>query len=174
MISGHFLVHFRWNFRRNFLSNIFIAPKDSSSNSRGNLPIYFWAISLISAVITTLEDFDSILPARTVTVKESTCSCLSLIWNLSKHCKLYADPFDPEAPFDSNTASDDEIVDWIDRVMMWADENDKEGFQIETRAHWLMGLLIIWLAKSLIDFETKKGSMRQIYECWYSVRAGTH
>ena len=69
-----------------------------------------------------------------MTVKKSTYSCLSLIRNLSKHCKLYAEPFDPEAPFDSNTASDDEIAEWMDRVMMWAAENDKEGFQIETRA----------------------------------------
>ena len=30
---------------------------------------YFWAILLISAIITILEDFGSLLPARTVTVK---------------------------------------------------------------------------------------------------------
>ena len=54
---------------KNF-SNIFIAPKDSSLNFRGSLFSYFWAIMLIFAVITIIEDFGSLLPARTVTVKE--------------------------------------------------------------------------------------------------------
>ena len=63
--------HFRWNFRRKFFSNIFIAPKDSSLNFRGSLLSYFWAILLISAVITILEDFGSLLPVRTVTVKSN-------------------------------------------------------------------------------------------------------
>ena len=52
-----------------FFSNIIIAPKDSSLNSRGSLLSYFWAILLISALITILENFGSLLPARTVTVK---------------------------------------------------------------------------------------------------------
>ena len=46
----------------------FIAPKDSSLNFKGSLSSYFWAILLISAVIAILEDFGSLLPARTVTV----------------------------------------------------------------------------------------------------------
>ena len=50
--------------------NIFIEPKDSSLNFRGSLLSYFWAILLISAVITILEDFGSLLPARNVTVKQ--------------------------------------------------------------------------------------------------------
>ena len=37
----------------------FIAPKDSSLNFRGRLLSYFWAILLISTVITILEDFGS-------------------------------------------------------------------------------------------------------------------
>ena len=49
--------------------NIFIAQKDSSLNFRESLLSYFWAILLIYAVITILKDFDSLLPARTVTVK---------------------------------------------------------------------------------------------------------
>ena len=75
VVSGHFSVHFRrnfrfrWNFRRKKFSwNIFIEPKDSSLNFRGGLSSYFWAIVLISAVISILEDFGSLLPARTVTV----------------------------------------------------------------------------------------------------------
>ena len=47
----------------------FIAPKDSSLNFRGSLLGYFWAIVRISAVISILEDFGSLLPARSVTVK---------------------------------------------------------------------------------------------------------
>ena len=83
-----------------------------------------------------------------MTVKESIYSCLSLIWNLSKHCKLYAEPFDPEAPFDANTASDYEVMDWMDRVSLWAAENDKEGFQIDTR-----GLIGWWaFSDNLIGF----------------------
>ena len=44
----------------------FIAPKDSSLNFRGIICSYFWAIMLIAAGISIL---DSLLPARTVTVK---------------------------------------------------------------------------------------------------------
>ena len=63
-------VHFRWNFRRkNFVWKIFISPKDSFLNFRGSLLSYFWAIRLISAVISILEDFGSLLPARPVAVK---------------------------------------------------------------------------------------------------------
>ena len=69
VISGHFSVHFRWNSRRKIFLNIFIEPKDSSLNFRGSLLSYFWPIMLISAVISILEDFGSLLPARTVTVK---------------------------------------------------------------------------------------------------------
>ena len=50
-------------------SNIFIAPKDSSLNFMGSLLSYFSAILLISAVISLLVDFGSLLSARTVTVK---------------------------------------------------------------------------------------------------------
>ena len=72
VISGQFSVHFRWNFRRkNFVWRIFIAPKDSSLNFRGSLLSFFWANVLISAVISIIEDFGSLLPARTVTVKHS-------------------------------------------------------------------------------------------------------
>ena len=52
----------------NKISNIFIAPKDSSLNFKAGLLSLFWAILLISTVITILEDFGSLLPARTVTV----------------------------------------------------------------------------------------------------------
>ena len=60
-ISGEISAQFFWD--------IFIAPKDSSLNFRGYLFSYFWAIVLMSAVISILEDFGSPLPARTVTVK---------------------------------------------------------------------------------------------------------
>ena len=53
----------------NFFWKIFIAPKDSSLNFRGSLFSYFLAIVLISAVISILDDFGSLLPARTVTVR---------------------------------------------------------------------------------------------------------
>ena len=62
VISGHFSVHFRWNLVES-------APKDSSLNYRGSLLSHFWATVLISAVISIYEDFGSLLPARTVTVK---------------------------------------------------------------------------------------------------------
>ena len=39
-----------------------------SISGRG-LSSYFWAIVLISALISILDDFGSLLPARTVTVK---------------------------------------------------------------------------------------------------------
>ena len=48
---------------------IFIAPKDSSLNFSGSLLGYFWAIMLISAVISNLEDFGSLLPPRPIAVK---------------------------------------------------------------------------------------------------------
>ena len=53
--------------------------------------------------------------------------------NLFKHCKMYAEPFDPEASINVETASDTEVENWMDNVTKWAEENDKEGFQIETR-----------------------------------------
>ena len=57
VISGLFSVHFRWNIqRRNF-----IAPKESSLDFRGSLLSYFWAIMLISAVLSILEEFGSLL-----------------------------------------------------------------------------------------------------------------
>ena len=52
----------------NFRRKIFIAPKDSSLNFRGSVFSYF-SIVLISAVMSILDDFGSLLPARTVTVK---------------------------------------------------------------------------------------------------------
>ena len=53
VVSDQLLVHFRWNFR----PKIFIAPKDSFLNFRGSLLGNFWAIVLISAVMSILEDF---------------------------------------------------------------------------------------------------------------------
>ena len=47
----------------------FIEPKDSSLNFKGSVLSYFWAIVLISTVISILDNFGSLLPARTVTVK---------------------------------------------------------------------------------------------------------
>ena len=44
--------------------------KDLFLNFRGSLLSNFWAIVLISAVISILVDFGSLLQARTVTVKE--------------------------------------------------------------------------------------------------------
>ena len=46
---------------------------------------------------------------------------------------MYAEPFDPEASINVETASDTEVENWMDNVTKWAEENDKEGFQIETR-----------------------------------------
>ena len=61
-----------------------MAPKDSSLNFRGSLFNYFWAIVLISAVISFLEDFCRLLPARTVTVKcnHFVCQCVRKCWLL--------------------------------------------------------------------------------------------
>ena len=65
----------------------FIAPKDSSLNLSGSLLSYFWASVLISAVISILDDFGNLLPARTVTVKPYLNSVLGhkLILILSLH-----------------------------------------------------------------------------------------
>ena len=52
--------------------NIFIAPKDSSWNFRRSLLGYFWAIVLIFAVISILEDIGTLMPGRTVTVKKKS------------------------------------------------------------------------------------------------------
>jgi len=57
---------------KKFFWKIFIASKDSSLNFRGSPSSYFWAIVLISAVISILVNVDSLLQARTVTVK-ATC-----------------------------------------------------------------------------------------------------
>ena len=54
--------------KKNFWKN-FIAPKDSFLNFRGSLLSNFWAIVLIFADMRILEDFGSLLPARSVTVK---------------------------------------------------------------------------------------------------------
>ena len=57
---------------------IFTAPKDLSLNFRESLLNYCCAILLISAVISILEYFGSLLPARTVTVK----NCIKIMINL--------------------------------------------------------------------------------------------
>ena len=62
VISGEISAEF-------FFSNIFIAPKDSSLNFRWSVFSYCLTILLISAVITILEDFGSLMPACSVTVK---------------------------------------------------------------------------------------------------------
>ena len=68
-ISGQFLIHFRWNSRwKNVFLKIIITPKNSFLNFRGSLLSNFWAIVLISAVISILENFGSLLPARAVDV----------------------------------------------------------------------------------------------------------
>ena len=60
VISGQFSVHFRWKFRRKkLLWSIFIEPKGSFLNFMEILLSYFWAIVLISAVISILDDFGS-------------------------------------------------------------------------------------------------------------------
>ena len=65
LIFGLFPVKFPPYF---FLKN-FYSTKRFVLNFRGSLLDYFWAIVLISAVISILEDFGSLLPARTVTVE---------------------------------------------------------------------------------------------------------
>ena len=92
---------------------------------------------------------------------------------------MYAEPFDPEAPFNAETASDTEFKNWMDNVNSWAEENDKEDFQIDTRAfigYWGFSVNFIRLESDRmgIDFETKQGPVRQIHRCWYSVRAVIH
>ena len=61
--------------------NFIWKPKDSSLNFMGGLLSYFWAIVLISAVISILDDFGSLLPARTVTVNPAR--------NFHGHYKTY-------------------------------------------------------------------------------------
>ena len=57
------------------MSYVFLANKKFDNTKRfvfefqGESLVLFWAIVLISAVISILEDFGSLLPARTVTVK---------------------------------------------------------------------------------------------------------
>jgi len=65
-IFGSFPVKFppKQFFRVNFYST-----KRFVFEFQGGLWSYFWAIMLISAVMSILEDFGSLLPARTVTVK---------------------------------------------------------------------------------------------------------
>ena len=43
---------------------------------------------------------------------------------------MYKEPFDPDAPFDVDTASELEVLEWMNSVTAWAEENEKEGFQI--------------------------------------------
>ena len=54
----------------NFIPKNFMVPKDSSLNFRGSLFGYFCDTLLISVVNTLLRDSGSLLPARTVTVKQ--------------------------------------------------------------------------------------------------------
>ena len=62
VISGHFSIYF------GFLT--FYSTKRFVFEFQGESPSsYFWAILLIFAVITIWEDFGSLLPDRTVTVK---------------------------------------------------------------------------------------------------------
>ena len=49
----------------------FYSTKRFFIDFQGSLLSYFWAILFIYASITILEDFGSLLPARTVTVKET-------------------------------------------------------------------------------------------------------
>ena len=92
---------------------------------------------------------------------------------------MYAEPFDPEASFNAETASDTDVMEWMDKVTKWAEENDKEGFQIDIHAFigtWAFSDNLIGSESDRmgIDCETKKGPVRQIHGGWYSVRAGTH
>ena len=59
---------------------IFLAPKDSYLNFKGSLLSYFWAIVLISAVMSIFGDFGSLLPARPVAVKNK-CSKWKLVFD---------------------------------------------------------------------------------------------
>ena len=68
VISGHFSVHFRWNFHRKKNFEHFYSTKRFFIDFQGSLLSYFWAILFIFAFITILEDFGGLLPARTVTV----------------------------------------------------------------------------------------------------------
>ena len=47
---------------------------------------------------------------------------------------MYKEPFDPDAPFDIDTASELEVLEWMNSVTAWAEENEKEGFQINARS----------------------------------------
>ena len=47
---------------------------------------------------------------------------------------MYAEPFDPESSINVETASDTEVENWMNNVKKWAEENDKERFQIDTHA----------------------------------------
>ena len=71
VIPGQFPGHFRWNFRRKFFLENFYCTKRIVFEFQGGLLSYFWAIVLISAVMSILDDFGSLLPARTVTVKST-------------------------------------------------------------------------------------------------------
>ena len=67
--------HFRWNFRRkNFFGTILLHQKIHLLNL--SLCSYFWAIILISFIIRILDDFGSLLPAGTVTVKVASTTLL--------------------------------------------------------------------------------------------------
>ena len=69
-----FPVNFRFisgetSVKKIFFGKILLHQKIRLWISGGSLLGYFWAIVRISAVISILEDFGSLLPARSVTVK---------------------------------------------------------------------------------------------------------
>ena len=80
-------VKFQPNF---FFWEIFIAPKDLSLNFTGSLLSYFWAIMLISVVMSIFEDFGSLLPARSVAVnwKIQFKTERSDVWMFSEECMI--------------------------------------------------------------------------------------
>ena len=77
-----FTVNFRFisveiSAEKNFLEK-FYCTKRFVFEFQGGLLSYFWAIVLISAVISILDDFGSLLPARTVTVNANSAPWIQL------------------------------------------------------------------------------------------------
>ena len=56
-----------------------------------------------------------------------------------KHCKIYRDPFDIDAPFDVSSASEAEVNEYMDNLMMWSAENNYVSFQVDQVRRSLIG-----------------------------------
>ena len=87
-------------------------------------------------------------------------------WIKRKHCKIYRDPFDIDAPFDVSSASEAEVNEYIDNLVMWSAENNYVSFHVDQVRRSLIGSshwdLIGWERHRRTHFKDPCEKMKEI------------